>query len=159
MGAEADEADHRFESTYRRCWSPVFRLALAWTNDWGAAEELAQEAFTRLWVHRDRINWDDDPLAWLLVVTRRLATDRFRRLRRTLAPHPPRALAFEMDDRAQWLDLREAFARLSPVERAAIVMTAVIGHSYEEAAGILGTTPGAMRAAVSRGRAKLGQMR
>jgi RNA polymerase sigma-70 factor (ECF subfamily) len=159
MEAGADEADHRFDATYRRCWGPDFRLALGWTNDWGAAEELAQEAFTRLWARRDRIRWDDDLLPWLLVVTRRLATDRFRRLRRAFAPHPARALAFEMEDRARWLDLREAFARLSAVERAAIVMTAVIGHSYEEAAGILGTTPGALRAAVSRGRAKLGEVR
>lgn len=35
-------------------WSDVFRFALAWTNGWAEAEDLAQEAYLRLWNHRTR---------------------------------------------------------------------------------------------------------
>jgi DNA-directed RNA polymerase specialized sigma24 family protein len=45
--------------------------------------------------------------------------------------------------------------RLSKVERTAIVLTAFEGVSTAEAAELLGTTPGAIRAAVSRAREKL----
>ena len=44
---------------------------------------------------------------------------------------------------------------LSPLERAAIVMTAVEGATYDEAGRVLGTSAGALRAAVSRARTKL----
>ena len=46
-------------------------------------------------------------------------------------------------------------ADLSPLERTALVMTALEGATYDEAADVLGTTPGALRAAVSRARTKL----
>jgi hypothetical protein len=29
-----------FEAAYAAAWLPVFRFALAWTNDWSAAEDL-----------------------------------------------------------------------------------------------------------------------
>jgi DNA-directed RNA polymerase specialized sigma24 family protein len=44
---------------------------------------------------------------------------------------------------------------LSSLERTALVMTAIQGATYEEAGRVLGTTAGALRAAVSRARAKL----
>jgi DNA-directed RNA polymerase specialized sigma subunit, sigma24 homolog len=56
---------------------------------------------------------------------------------------------------ARWLDVCAAMAELSSLERTALVMTAVEGASYEEAAKVLGTTAGALRAAVSRARTKL----
>jgi DNA-directed RNA polymerase specialized sigma24 family protein len=44
---------------------------------------------------------------------------------------------------------------LSSLERTALVLTAIHGASYDEAAEVLGTTAGALRAAVSRARTKL----
>jgi DNA-directed RNA polymerase specialized sigma24 family protein len=46
-------------------------------------------------------------------------------------------------------------AMLSPLERTALVMTALEGSTYEAAALVLGTSAGALRAAVSRARTKL----
>ncbi len=146
--------DLAYEQAYQRYWADVFRFALAWTNDWGAGEDLAQEAFLRLWDHRGRLDWQRPVLPWLLVTTRRLATDRFRRLRRLVVSGPD---PVSLDDtaRARWLDVCAAMAVLSPLERTALVLTAVEGSSYEEAAQVLGTTAGALRAAVSRARTKL----
>ena len=70
-----------FDTTFDRCWLPVFRLALAWTNDWASAEDLTQDAFLKLWAKRTELDWSTPLLPWLLTATRRLATDRFRRLR------------------------------------------------------------------------------
>jgi DNA-directed RNA polymerase specialized sigma24 family protein len=46
-------------------------------------------------------------------------------------------------------------AMLSPLERSALVMTTLEGLTYDDAATVLGTTAGALRAAVSRARQKL----
>jgi RNA polymerase sigma factor (sigma-70 family) len=155
--AIADSTDIAYEHAFDRHWSDVFRFALAWTNDWAAAEDLAQEAFLRLWDQRNRLDWDRPVLPWLLVTTRRLATDRFRRLRRRLlAPTaPPSGIDADPTARARWLDVCAAMDHLSSLERTALVLTAIHGVSYDEAAEVLGTTAGALRAAVSRARTKL----
>ena len=152
--AAIEPAELAFQRAYDGHWSDVFRFALAWTNDWAAAEDLAQDAYVRLWNQRDRMDWSRPVLPWLLVTTRRLATDRFRQLRRRLAsPPPPDSLSDAVH--ARWLDVAAAMARLSSLERAALVMTALEGISYEEAARVLDTSAGALRAAVSRARTKL----
>ena len=154
--ADSHDLDLAYERTFDDHWSDVFRFALAWTNDWGAAEDLAQDAFLRLWDHRTKVDWDRPILPWLLVTTRRLATDRFRALRRrlttiatTTAAQPDQVV------RERWLNVASAMDRLTPIERSALVLTALEGETYDEAARVLGTTAGALRAAVSRARTKL----
>lgn len=139
---------------YEEHWNDVFRFALAWTNDWGTAEDLAQESYLRLWNSRTKIDWERPLLAWLLVTTRRLATDRFRALRRRVL-NAPAAPTLDEAVWDRWLDVQAAMARLSPLERTALVMTALEGMSYTDAATTLGTSAGALRAAVSRAREKL----
>ena len=56
---------------------------------------------------------------------------------------------------ALWLYVQAAMGDLSSLERSAMVMTAIEGATYEEVAVVLGTTAGALRAAVSRARTKL----
>ena len=150
----AESTEIAYERAFEEHWSDVFRFALAWTNDWTAAEDLAQEAYLRLWNQRARLDWSRPVLPWLLVTTRRLATDRFRALRRRLLPTSQPA-TLDQAVQARWLDVCAAMAELSPLERTALVMTAVEGATYEEAGRVLGTTAGALRAAVSRARTKL----
>lgn len=154
--AIAEPTDLAYERAFDEHWTDVFRFALAWTNDWTSAEDLAQDAYLRLWSQRDRLDWGRPVLPWLLVATRRLATDRFRAIRRRLSA-PTHATTIDGDPglRARWLDVCAAMGDLSQLERTALVMTAVEGLTYDEAAVALGTTPGALRAAVSRARTKL----
>lgn len=151
--ARAEPFESAYVYAFETYWHDVFRFALAWTNDWSAAEDLTQEAFLRLWRARASIRWSEPALPWLMVATRRLATDRFRSLRRTLTL---RASSVP-DERARdrWLDVQASMARLSRLERSALVLVAIEGHTYDAAAPLLGTSAGALRAAVSRARAKL----
>jgi RNA polymerase sigma-70 factor, ECF subfamily len=149
------EPDHQrcFDTAFRETWPAVFRFAVAWTNDLNAAEDIAQEAFTRLWDRRASVDWDRPVVGWLLVVTRRLATDRFRR---RLTPFvAPRVRDLNEDGVAAWLDVRAAFGRLSAKERAALISVGVLGFTPDEASEPLAMSPGAIRAAVSRARQKL----
>ena len=146
--------DAAYQRAYEEHWHEVFRLALAWTNDRAEAEDLAQESYTRLWKTRSSVDWDRPLLAWLIVTTRRLATDRFRAIRRRVL-NVPRASTHDPGAHDEWLDVRAAMAELSPLERTAIVLTTLDGYSYADAAQLLGTSAGALRAAVSRARDKL----
>ena len=152
--AAIDAPDLAYQVAFERYWDDVFRFALAWTNDWAAAEDLAQDAFVRLWQNRATLDWDRSVLPWLLVATRRLATDRFRSLRRRVLPRSTES-TFDEAMRDTWLDVQSAMSALSALERTALVLTAVEGWSYAEVAAAVGTTDGALRAAVSRAREKL----
>ena len=152
--AAVDAPDLDYQVAFERHWDDVFRFSLAWTNDWAAAEDLAQDAFVRLWQNRATLDWDRSVLPWLLVAARRLATDRFRSLRRRVLPRSTES-TFDEAMRDTWLDVQSAMATLSPLERTALVLTAVEGWSYAEVAAAVGTTDGALRAAVSRAREKL----
>jgi RNA polymerase sigma-70 factor (ECF subfamily) len=152
--AVADAADLRYEQAFETHWNDVFRFSLAWTNDWSAAEDLAQDAYLRLWQHRLTLDWDRPVLPWLLVAARRLATDRFRSLSRRILPRSSDP-SFDETTQARWLDVRAAMGRLSALERTALVLTAIGGWTYSEVATALGTSDGALRAAVSRAREKL----
>jgi RNA polymerase sigma factor (sigma-70 family) len=148
------DADRQFEEAFERHWLSVFRFALAWTNEWRSAEDITQEAFLRLWSNRTRVDWSAPTLPWLLTASRRLATDRFRRLRR-IATLTPQAVSPDENVRVKWLDVQAAMQRLSPEQRAALVLSKVIGMDTDSVAAVLGTTPGGVRAAVSRARERL----
>jgi RNA polymerase sigma-70 factor (ECF subfamily) len=152
-----DITQAEFDTTFDRYWLPVFRFALAWTNDWAAAEDLTQDAFLRLWTKRAALDWSQPLLPWLLTATRNLATDRFRRIRPALRFDRGDAETglVDSDARLRWMDLRPRLAQLSPTQRTALVLTTLLGFTPEQAADTLGTSAGAVRAAVSRARANL----
>jgi RNA polymerase sigma-70 factor, ECF subfamily len=150
--------DDAFQRAAEELWMPVYRFALALTNDLAEAEDVAQEAFVRLWRSRATIDWAAPPIGWLLVTARRLAFDRFRRLRRELrlSPPPPRPSGLDAATIEAFVDLRGQLSGLSATERAAVLLPAAEGWTNEEIGTALGISPGAVRAAASRGRAKLG---
>jgi len=135
-------------------WSSVFRFALAWTNDWSAAEDIAQDAFARLWLSRSRLDWSRPVLPWLLTTTRRLAIDRHRHMRAVTAVAAGSSAGDE-DSLQRWIDVQQAFRRLTPLERGAVFVALVAGLDAAEGARVLGTSPGGLRSAVSRAREKL----
>ncbi len=143
-----------YERAFQEHWPAVFKFILAWTNDWAAAEDLAQESFVRLWRRRDQVDWSEPVLPWLLVTGRHLATDRFRALRRRVfvSGEPP---SIDHGLLERWLDVQSAMGVLSGLERTAVVLNLILGSSTTEVAELLDTTPGAIRAAIARAREKL----
>jgi DNA-directed RNA polymerase specialized sigma24 family protein len=61
----------------------------------------------------------------------------------------------DADARLRWIDLSSAMSRLTPLQRSALILTAVVGLGTDVVAEALQTTPGGVRAAVSRARATL----
>ena len=153
--AEPEPArDDAFELAVREAWTPVFRFALSMTNDLAEAEDVTQEAFARLWRERGRVDWSRPALPWLLVVARRLAVDRIRALRRRLTRPIAVPPSFDPSIVEAFADLAVDLRRLSNTERACL-LTIAAGLTAAEVGEALGISPGAVRAAASRGREKL----
>jgi RNA polymerase sigma-70 factor, ECF subfamily len=102
----------------------------------------------------------DKPQAYLCQIATNLWIDRLRRQRREAAALAD-AEASGAGAIAAGPDIvtpaaaTALFASASPQERAAVVLKDVFDFSLEETADILATTPGAVKAALSRGRGKL----
>jgi RNA polymerase sigma-70 factor (ECF subfamily) len=144
---EAFVADHQ---------ARLFGALCLMTADRSEAEEIAQEAFLRLFERWDRISSMDDPTGYLFRTAMNVFRNRRRRaslaLRRTFtaAPSPDPFVAVE--DREVVL---QALGTVSRDERAALVVTSLYGLSSEEAGRLLGAKPSTVRTRATRARAAL----
>jgi RNA polymerase sigma-70 factor, ECF subfamily len=118
------------------------------------AEELAQDAFLKMWERWDTVSSLDDPVAYL----HRIAINSFRkRLRRV---EVARRLTGQSRESAPTTGedvvlLHEALRSLTPRQRAALVLTELLGYSADEAAKELGVKPSTIGALKYQGRAAL----
>src|SRR5215210_5574319 len=126
--------DDAFQRAAEELWMPVYRFALALTNDLADADDVAQDAFVRLWKSRATIDWSSPPIGWLLVAARRVALDRFRRLARELRLRPAAAVPPGLDAATieAFVDLRGRLGGLTAAERAAVLLPAAEGWSTDE---------------------------
>src|SRR5262249_692636 len=100
-----------------------------------------------------------NPRAWLFRVASNLWIDEMRRAREARQPSEnlseSAASAAKHEPRAQREAAGTIIGRLSPQERAAVVLKDVVDLSLEEIGEALSTTPNAVKAALHRGRGKL----
>src|SRR2546426_1962398 len=112
------------------------------TRDRGEAEEIVQEAFLKVWERWDRVRSMKDPTGYLFRTAMNLW--RSRRRRAALAVRRVVRTASVYDGIAD-VDSRDAviraLARLTPRQRAAIVLTDLLGFTSAEAARALGARP------------------
>jgi RNA polymerase sigma-70 factor (ECF subfamily) len=120
------------------------------------AEEIAQEAFVRVLERWDRVGYLDDPSGYLFITAMNVFRQRLRRagiaLRRSVGVAPAVDAFSPVEDREVVLD---ALARLALDQRAALVITALLGYSSEEAGQMLGARPSTIRARATRARTTL----
>lgn len=145
-----------FEEFVSANYERLFGAACLVTGDRFEAEEITQEALVRVLERWDRVREMADPQAYLFRTAFNVLRSRFRRARlalfRAFAPRPtPDAFAAVEDKEVVVRGLR----RVSANQRAALVATALLGYSSEEAARILGTTASNVRARSTRARAAL----
>lgn len=123
-------------------YAPAFTRYLRGKYGDEHAEELAQEAFLRLYDVRVKGGQIDNPESWLIVVARRLAVSRWRKTGRheerqrdfaTVVDEPsltPSAEAIFLN-RERLAAIRDAEHRLTDLEHGCLVMRAR-GHTFEE---------------------------
>jgi RNA polymerase sigma-70 factor, ECF subfamily len=148
------------EDVWRANKSYLIDLAYRMVGDVGVAEDIVQEAFSRLM----RMEDIDDERGWLIVVTSRLCLDHIRsaRVRREepadwLEEAPSWADPADrvtLDDSVR-LALFVVIERLSPAERVAFVLHDLFGMPFETVAETLGKAPTACRQLARRARKKI----
>jgi RNA polymerase sigma factor (sigma-70 family) len=119
-----------FRALADRHGSVPYRIAYRMTGDAAEAEDIAQEAFLRLWDKAPRWRAGESGVAaWLTRVAMNLSLDRLRR--RRFASHEPPPERADEDPRADEAieaeqsaaAVRAGIAALSERQRAAIVLT------------------------------------
>ena len=107
-----------FEALFDRHRGLVRRTALGLTGDAGAAEEILQDAFLRLYRHRAALRTDVSPAPWLYRVTQNLCYSRLAR--RRLPSDPIDDVAAGMRDGAPGPDEQAVRAELRAAIRAGV---------------------------------------
>lgn len=145
-----------FEAFFRDQRPRLFGSMLLITGSSHEADELAQEAFFKVWERWDRVGAMDDPTGYLYRTALNAHRSAYRRTvraaKRAISPQPERDPFVTVADRDEVL---RALARMTPRQRAAMVLTELHGFTTEEAARMLGIRPGTVRVLVSKGRAAL----
>lgn len=155
LAADVQGAWGRFIERTEPLRPSLHRYCRTLTGSLWDAEDLVQDTLLRAFAKLGEIHHEiASPRAYLLRIASNLWIDRMRRAEAT-APDPiPTAeepvRRIEVRDAA-----RELMMRLSPHERAAFVLKDLFDLRAEETAEILGTTVGAIKTALHRGRDKL----
>lgn len=145
-----------FEAFFEAEHGRLLRALYVVTGNVQEAEEIMQDAFVAVWERWDRVGAMKDATGYLY----RTAMNRHRSLLRRTARAARRALGVaEGGDEFARADERDALARalarLPVRQRAALVLTELLGYGSEEAGQMLGVRDVTVRSLASRGRAAL----
>ena len=138
----------------RRTQADVWRFC-AHLVDPAAADDLTQDVYLRALRAASRFRGESSARTWLLSIARRTAADEIRRRqrRRRLPTIDPPAPTPGITSDIELVDLVDTLADLD--QRAAFVLTQLLGFTYAEAADSLGVPIGTIRSRVARARAQL----
>ncbi|MEU4193965.1 SigE family RNA polymerase sigma factor [Kribbella sp. NPDC026611] len=145
--------DDDFDAFVRARWTATARLAYALTLDHQQAEDLAQEAFTKLWFHWRKVV-AGSPEAYLRkIVTTKYLSGRRRRWigERPTGTPPERAVDASTAQVDERVALRAAMSRLSPRQRAAVYLRYAEDLSEQTVAELLGCSVGTVKQHTRRG--------
>jgi RNA polymerase sigma-70 factor (ECF subfamily) len=126
----------------------MWRALMLYTRDPEITSDAVAEAFAQALARGDALRAPD---RWIWKVAFRVADGQLKERRRD---EPPGAApTVEMDDETR--DLAEALERLSPRQRASIVLHYIGGYRQREVAALIGSTTAAVGVHLHRGRARL----
>jgi RNA polymerase sigma-70 factor, ECF subfamily len=153
LDPEPLEASRSFETFYDAQSRTLFRRLWLVTGNRGEAEELMQDAFLKVWERWEQVGAMDDPVGYLYRTAMNLFRKRYRRavlaIRRTVGLAPSRDDFADADDRET---VRQVLSKLPARQRAALVLTELIGFSPDDAGRALGVQASTVRSLSHQGR-------
>jgi RNA polymerase sigma-70 factor (ECF subfamily) len=145
-----------FEGFFHQHHEPLLRVLYLATGDRYEAEDLAQEAFVRMFERWERVRRLEDPRGYLYRTALNLRRSRLRRLAvatKRLVGGRPEVTADPAEATGRRDELRRALASLPDGQREALVLCEWLEMTDAEAGRILGISAGAVRVRLSRARA------
>jgi RNA polymerase sigma-70 factor (ECF subfamily) len=150
---ETLEAARTFEAFYHAESQTLFRRLWLVTGNRSEAEELMQDAFLKIWERWERVDAMDDPVGYLYRTAMNLFRKRYRHavmaVRRTIGLAPSRDDFADADERET---VRRMLSTIPPRQRAALVLTELLGFSPDEAGRALGVQGSTVRSLSRHGR-------
>ncbi|MGZ8581266.1 MAG: sigma-70 family RNA polymerase sigma factor [Actinomycetota bacterium] len=151
-------ADHEgFERFFRVRFPQLVRACALVTLDVAAAEEIAAEAFSRLWPRWGQMHDDDHAGGYVYTTAMRLCSKRRTHARREVvgdvAERP--SSRDEVGTALERAEVFAALARLSLRQRQAVTLRDWAGFETDEVASMLGMSASTVRVHLARGRASL----
>jgi RNA polymerase sigma factor (sigma-70 family) len=143
-----------FEAFYRENLARIVRACTLVTLDRALAEDLAAEAFARLWSRWAGIHDDDHAGGFVYRTAMRLCWKETKHRRRApvAAPAPP---TDDVEAATIRRDVAVALGELPVRQRQAVVLRDWAGFETNEVAGMLGMRESTVRVHLSRARASL----
>jgi RNA polymerase sigma-70 factor, ECF subfamily len=158
VAAPVSEA-RRFEEFFEAESRTLYRRLCLVTGNRHEAEEVMQDAFISVLERWDRVSGMDNPTGYLYRTAFHMVHKRSRRAARALR-HMAHLMP-EVDEFAAADDreiVRRALGKLTRRQRAAVVLTELLGYSSEEAGAIMRARPVTVRVLASQGRAAMRRM-
>ena len=156
-----------FSKLVEACQTPVFNLCYRMLNDPYEAEDAAQETFLRAFNNLRQYDNQRSFLTWLLSIAADYCIDQIRKRRMNLlslddavyldppdtAPGPESTLSMGEEQKK----VRMLLDKLSPQDRAAVIMLYWYDLSYDEIAEALSMTVSAVKSRLHRARQVMAQ--
>jgi RNA polymerase sigma-70 factor, ECF subfamily len=156
-----DDARVQFERLLAETRPKLHRYCARMTGSAVEGEDIVQEAMIKAIAALPEVGPLDNPVGWLFRIAHNTALDFLRHHARAPVMQPEEDLNMvAADDPLQEsgeiasTSLR-TFLRLPALQRSAVILKDVLGHSLEEVTSITGTTPAAAKSALQRGRERL----
>ncbi|HEV2371269.1 MAG TPA: SigE family RNA polymerase sigma factor [Streptosporangiaceae bacterium] len=133
----------------------LHRVAVLLCQDWHRADDLVQSTITKLYVHWGKARAADNTDAYVrAMLVREFLQERrtgwAKRVRLAAEPQDDQCVTARADTEAE-VDLRAALARLPHKQRATLVLRFYCDLSVEQAAELLGCSPGTVKSQTARG--------
>jgi RNA polymerase sigma factor (sigma-70 family) len=143
----------QFDAFFRENFTRIVHACALMTLDRSASEDIAAEAFARLWSRWGQIKSTDHAGGFVFKTATRLCARELRRRRPWLLGRPQRS--DELERALLRRDVALALAELSARQRQAVVLRDWAGYPTAEVAAMLGTRESTVRVHLARGRERL----
>jgi RNA polymerase sigma-70 factor (ECF subfamily) len=159
----ADDARAEFERLAEELRPRLHRYCARMTGSAVDGEDIVQDALIKALAALPNVGVVDNPEGWLFRIAHNTALDFLRR--RARGPTMRNDEALDMlgtrdspghghDHEVATMSLR-LFMRLPALQRSAVILKDVLGHSLQEIASITGASDAAAKSALQRGRVRL----
>jgi len=157
LAALARDACRRFCQAFEPVRPELYRYCRHLTRSPWDAEDLVQDTLARALVTLGTMLKPEieNPRAWLFRVATNLYIDRTRSAREL--SDPPETAVQVSNERAKREAAGTLIGKLSPQERAAVVLKDAFDLELHDIASVLSTSVGAVKTALHRGRSKLAE--
>ena len=148
--------DQEFADFFSARFDGARRIAYAMCGSWSDAEEIAQNAFVRVYARWTKVRIETVD-AYLRTVLTRVFLDSRRRGRareHTVADLPDRPVQPDQSSHER-MAMQAALMAVPPGQRAVLVLRFVADLSVEQVAGTLGCSTGTVKSQTARGLATL----